>query len=102
MSATNNLYEPTAEAAAKIYAKSVGAHGHSGGWIHSRTGRPLVQGWSAYSKILLIQRIVVPKEINGKTRYAINWRKGVQTHGPITCQSSACPKVSGVLYGVNA
>ena len=96
------LYEPTPEAAAKLYAGLVGDHGHSGGWIHHRTGAPIIQGWSNYAKRLLDLRIVVPKDVNGETRYAIVWHRGAPTGLPVVCRHHACPRIVGGLYGVNA
>ena len=96
------LYEPSPVAAAKVYAKLVGDHGHSGGWIHNRSGVPIVQGWSAYADRQLGLRVVVPKVVAGEIRFAINWGMGRPTGIPIICESPACPRVAGGLYGVNA
>ncbi len=96
------LYEPSAIAAARQYAHLVGDHGHSGGWIHDRNGRPIVQGWVAYAETQRKLRVIAPKVTNHETRWAIVWHRGKPTGLPITCDSSACPKVSGGLKGVTS
>lgn len=64
------VWEPTPVAAAKVFARQVGDYGKIGGWIYSPNGQPIVQGWSAYSRIL--ERRGIIKQM-GNGRWAINW-----------------------------
>lgn len=91
------LYEATPEAAAKIYAKQVGDHGHVGGWIHTATGKPITQGWSDYATIQTLRGVIVPRSILGTddTRYAINWTRGKDPKF-VTCRRRAHP-VGGLM-----
>lgn len=98
----SRLYEPTPIAAAKVYAEVMGDHGHSGGWIHNPSGKPIVQGWRRYAQSLEWARLIVPKSVNGDTRWAVNWSASQRRPESITCDHHACPKLVGGLYGVNA
>ncbi len=89
------LYEATPEAAAKLYAKQVGDHGHVGGWIHNAAGKPITQGWSDYAIIQRLRQVIVTKEIAGETRFAINWSAG-KTPREVTCRRRAHP-VGGLM-----
>ena len=91
------LYEATPEDAAKLYAKQVGDHGHSGGWIHTPNGSPIVQGWSNYADLQRSFGVIVARDILGsdEVRYAINWTRG-KTPKPVTCRRPAHP-VGGLM-----
>ncbi len=75
------LYEPSAEDAAKLVAKHLGAYGKTGGWIYDKNDRPMYHGWSAYAEWLQHNGIIKSHEVTDPAtggmviRYAVNWRR---------------------------
>jgi hypothetical protein len=71
------LYEPSAEAAAKIVARHLGIRGDVGGYLRRPDGSVVCQGWSKWTRRLMNRKAIVAREVthNGDatTRWAVSW-----------------------------
>lgn len=80
----------TLEAAARAFAKAIGAYGSPGGWIYSPAGRPIAQGWFAYGRQLVDRGHVVRRATDdGAEIYVPRFPSGEASSGGPRPKASA-------------
>lgn len=78
----------TRENAARAAAAVLGHRGRVGGWIYTATGRVIAQGWSNYSRIMVMRGHVV--------RIGDRWRLSGSLIQQADLQTQQCVRAIGI------